>query len=199
MNTKLNGKANSSHNHSAANITSGTLSVARGGTGVTSYSALAAQLNSYLDLTPSESVREFDANPANDWARSNYLNTTGSGSGRTSQVDGATMLFDMNVSTIECNILNMPAAMYAYNTSGHGSSTSGTVINKTGAFTMSANSSVTLQTITVPNIMVAVLEIVTYTNYLTVQFRYVSTAGTGSSWYAYFLITNIHMVATGIR
>lgn len=33
MNTKLNAKANSSHNHSASNITSGTLSVARGGTG----------------------------------------------------------------------------------------------------------------------------------------------------------------------
>ena len=31
----LNGKANTSHNHSAANITSGTLSVARGGTGQT--------------------------------------------------------------------------------------------------------------------------------------------------------------------
>lgn len=31
--TDLNGKANSSHNHSASNITSGTLSVARGGTG----------------------------------------------------------------------------------------------------------------------------------------------------------------------
>lgn len=33
--TALNGKANTSHNHSAANITSGTLSVARGGTGQT--------------------------------------------------------------------------------------------------------------------------------------------------------------------
>lgn len=31
--TELNGKANSSHNHSASNITSGTLGVARGGTG----------------------------------------------------------------------------------------------------------------------------------------------------------------------
>ena len=33
VNTLLNGKAASSHNHSASNITSGTLSVARGGTG----------------------------------------------------------------------------------------------------------------------------------------------------------------------
>ena len=38
--TQLNGKAASSHNHSAANITSGTLAVARGGTGVTSDDAL---------------------------------------------------------------------------------------------------------------------------------------------------------------
>ena len=42
--TQLNGKAASSHNHSAANITSGTLSVSRGGTGVTSLAALAAAL-----------------------------------------------------------------------------------------------------------------------------------------------------------
>ena len=35
--TQLNGKAASSHNHSASNITSGTLSVARGGTGSTTY------------------------------------------------------------------------------------------------------------------------------------------------------------------
>ena len=33
--TQLNGKAASSHNHSAANITSGTLPIARGGTGAT--------------------------------------------------------------------------------------------------------------------------------------------------------------------
>lgn len=38
--TALSGKAASSHNHSAANITSGTLPVARGGTGVTSLDAL---------------------------------------------------------------------------------------------------------------------------------------------------------------
>lgn len=33
LNTKINGKASSSHNHSAGNITSGVLPVARGGTG----------------------------------------------------------------------------------------------------------------------------------------------------------------------
>ena len=37
--TQLDGKAASSHNHSASNITSGTLTVARGGTGQTSGNA----------------------------------------------------------------------------------------------------------------------------------------------------------------
>ena len=37
--TQLNGKAASSHNHSASNITSGTLPITRGGTGATSASA----------------------------------------------------------------------------------------------------------------------------------------------------------------
>ena len=44
MNTKLNGKANTSHNHSASQITSGTLPVTRGGTGVTSLDALKTAL-----------------------------------------------------------------------------------------------------------------------------------------------------------
>ena len=44
MTTKLNGKANSSHNHSASNITSGTLPVTRGGTGVTNIDALKSAL-----------------------------------------------------------------------------------------------------------------------------------------------------------
>ena len=44
MNTKLNSKANTSHNHSASNITSGILPVARGGTGVTTLNALKAVL-----------------------------------------------------------------------------------------------------------------------------------------------------------
>ncbi len=37
--TQLNGKASSSHNHSASNITSGTLGVARGGTGKTTHTS----------------------------------------------------------------------------------------------------------------------------------------------------------------
>lgn len=42
----LNGKAASSHNHSASNITSGTLAVARGGTGVTSNPSMLTNLGS---------------------------------------------------------------------------------------------------------------------------------------------------------
>lgn len=44
--TQLNGKAASSHNHSAANITSGTLAVARGGTGITSNPSMLVNLGS---------------------------------------------------------------------------------------------------------------------------------------------------------
>lgn len=40
INTALSGKAASSHNHSASNITSGTLAIARGGTGVTTNAAI---------------------------------------------------------------------------------------------------------------------------------------------------------------
>ena len=43
---KLDGKAASSHNHSAANITSGTLAVARGGTGPTSSPSMLTNLGS---------------------------------------------------------------------------------------------------------------------------------------------------------
>ena len=42
--TALSGKAPSSHNHAAGNITSGTLPIIRGGTGVTSLSALKTEL-----------------------------------------------------------------------------------------------------------------------------------------------------------
>lgn len=46
--TQLNGKAAASHNHSAANITSGTLAIARGGTGATT----AAAARTALGITP---------------------------------------------------------------------------------------------------------------------------------------------------
>ena len=44
--TQLNGKAASSHNHSVANITSGTLAVARGGTGITANPSMLTNLGS---------------------------------------------------------------------------------------------------------------------------------------------------------
>lgn len=44
----LVGKSNTGHKHSASDITSGTLAVSRGGTGVASYSALAGSIRGYL-------------------------------------------------------------------------------------------------------------------------------------------------------
>lgn len=44
----LDDKSDVGHKHSAADITSGTLAVARGGTGVTSYSSLASQIKGYI-------------------------------------------------------------------------------------------------------------------------------------------------------
>ena len=46
VNDAINGKAPSSHNHSASNITSGTLGVARGGTGITSNPSMLTNLAS---------------------------------------------------------------------------------------------------------------------------------------------------------
>ena len=55
--TQLNAKANASHNHSASNITSGTLPIARGGTGATSVASAKANLGigDYGKLTASSS------------------------------------------------------------------------------------------------------------------------------------------------
>lgn len=44
----LDNKSNVGHKHSAADITSGTLSVSRGGTGTTSLSSLAANIRGYI-------------------------------------------------------------------------------------------------------------------------------------------------------
>ena len=55
--TQLNGKAPSSHNHSAANITSGTLAIARGGTGATTASAARTNLGIIVSATaPSDTT-----------------------------------------------------------------------------------------------------------------------------------------------
>lgn len=56
--TQLNGKAASSHNHSAANITSGTLAVARGGTGVTTEDALVQKVFNSAS-TPKASATQY--------------------------------------------------------------------------------------------------------------------------------------------
>lgn len=55
--TQLNGKAASSHNHSASNITSGTLGVARGGTGVTSNPSM------LIDLASTSAASVFASSP----------------------------------------------------------------------------------------------------------------------------------------
>lgn len=56
--TQLNGKAASSHNHSAANITSGTLAVAQGGTGVTTEDALVQKIFNSAS-TPKASATQY--------------------------------------------------------------------------------------------------------------------------------------------
>ena len=60
--TQLNAKANASHNHSASNITSGTLPIARGGTGATSVASAKANLGigDYGKLTASSSSTTAD-------------------------------------------------------------------------------------------------------------------------------------------
>lgn len=58
----LNGKAPASHTHSASQITSGTLGVARGGTGVTSLAGLRTALNVFKDMCPST----YDPNANNE-------------------------------------------------------------------------------------------------------------------------------------
>lgn len=54
----LDNKSNVGHKHSAADITSGTLSVSRGGTGTTSLSSLAANIRGYIisEITGSGSI-----------------------------------------------------------------------------------------------------------------------------------------------
>ncbi len=75
--TQLNGKANSSHNHSAANITSGTLPIARGGTGATTASGALSNLGLYKESgtwTPTLNCYEGSTPPTytTDYSYSKY-------------------------------------------------------------------------------------------------------------------------------
>lgn len=63
--TQLNGKAASSHNHSASNITSGTLGIARGGTGGTTAASARANLDA-VGLIVSD-VEPEDQNVGDIW------------------------------------------------------------------------------------------------------------------------------------
>lgn len=58
--TQLDGKAASSHTHSAADITSGTLAVARGGTGLSSYTANGVFYASSSSVMAQSSALNFD-------------------------------------------------------------------------------------------------------------------------------------------
>lgn len=70
----LDNKSNVGHKHSAADITSGTLSVSRGGTGTTSLSSLAANIRGYIisEITGSGSITRTLA----DMTEYRYTNVT---------------------------------------------------------------------------------------------------------------------------
>ena len=70
VNNLLSGKAASSHNHNASNITSGTLPVARGGTGVTSIDALKSVLGI---ASGSASIKIVTLSPTDDGSTTNYI------------------------------------------------------------------------------------------------------------------------------
>ena len=73
MTTKLNGKANSNHNHSASNITSGTLPVTRGGTGVTSIDALKSALGISSGGGTSYDIVSSGVGTIVKWANKNWI------------------------------------------------------------------------------------------------------------------------------
>ena len=79
INSALSGKAASSHNHAAGDITSGTLPVARGGTGVTSNPSM------MTNLASGTAASVFAANP-----RPGVVGTLGIGNGGTGGTTAAT-------------------------------------------------------------------------------------------------------------
>lgn len=60
--TQLDGKAASSHNHAASNITSGTLGVARGGTGATTFTSGAALIGAGTGAVKTRGITSLTAN-----------------------------------------------------------------------------------------------------------------------------------------
>lgn len=67
--TQLNNKAATSHNHSAANITSGTLAVARGGTGTTALTGSSGLIHNMFDTS---GVTSYIASFTSNWADGGY-------------------------------------------------------------------------------------------------------------------------------
>jgi len=67
--TQLNNKAAASHNHSAANITSGTLAVARGGTGTTALTGASGLIHNMFDTG---GVTSYIASFTSNWADGGY-------------------------------------------------------------------------------------------------------------------------------
>lgn len=130
--TAWNSKAASSHNHSAANITSGTLSVARGGTGATSAEAAAHSLgalysgrvgNSYK-ITSGKNLNSYTTG-GTYWCNSG---TTASGLKNCPYKSSNFLLLVLNPASNEIFQLLLPLStstsialyMRAYNTDGWG-------------------------------------------------------------------------------
>lgn len=83
---KFDGKADASHNHSASNITSGTLGVARGGTGATTFTSGAALIGAGTGAVTTRAI-------------TNNANTTTAITGSTNLVTMNTLRYAMNRTT----------------------------------------------------------------------------------------------------
>ena len=124
MDTKLAGKANSSHNHAASEITSGTLAVARGGSGLTASPSMLTNLGS----TTAASV--FAASP-----RPGVTGTLPVANGGTGATDAATARSNLGIT-----LANIGAAASSHN---HAASniTSGTLAVARGGTGVTSNPS----------------------------------------------------------
>lgn len=92
INDALDGKANSSHNHSASNITSGVLAIERGGTGnYNGYIQIGALSGSTVGALATAEGRNTTASGSYSHAEGNYTEATGSSShaeGQTTTASG---------------------------------------------------------------------------------------------------------------